>query len=331
MSVSIFPHTVNENTADYNLIPVGTLLLGFMSKNITTKTYKNSVAIVGNSKRNLKDFIKYYTYSDGAILRFYKGQLTTTVPNIYLRDISGVVIGGAGTYLAVNSLGQVINTVRKEYQIKQLSDVVNTVAPNKYALTYNASNEEWYYAPEASALSKFDDIEYELAPIPYACLVSNFAPTNRGGFGNTKKVLPLSIRWDRSPVLGGALNCNGKSLNNLIYNCQNISATQPLSSLIIDTIQHSETNVVCTNGVKVLNIQLVINNNHLKFFTLNLSNFTGIVSFKADADIRFENGYLPKISKPENTYTLLIYKDDVKIKVVILHKNRNMGSFSNGT
>ena len=156
----IFPHTTDESLADYNLIPVGTLLLGFVSRNITTKTYKNSIAIVGNSKRNLKDFIQYYTYSDGAILRYYKGQLTTTVPNIYLRDISGVVTGGVGTYLAVNSLGQVINTVRKEYQIKQLSDVVNTVAPNKYALTYNASNEEWYYAPEASALGRFDDVTF---------------------------------------------------------------------------------------------------------------------------------------------------------------------------
>lgn len=326
----IFPHTTDESLADYNLIPVGTLLLGFVSKNITAKTYKNNAAIVGNSKRNLKDFIQYYTYSDGAILRYYKGQLTTTVPNIYLRDISGVVTGGVGTYLAVNSLGQVINTVRKEYQVKQLSDVVDTVAPNKYALTYNASNEEWYYAPEASTLSKFDDVEYLPPPKSYACLVSYFAPASQGGFGNTKKVLPLSIRWDKSPVLGGALNCNGKSLNNVVYNCQNISATQPLSSLIIDTIQHSEANVVCTNEVKVLNIQLIINNNHLKFFTVNLSNFAGIVSFKADADISFENGYLPKISKPENTYTLLIYKDDVKIKVVILHKNRDMESFSNG-
>ena len=324
----IFPHTTDESLADYNLIPVGTLLLGFVSKNITTKTYKNSIAIVGNSKHNLKDFIQYYTYSDGAILRYYKGQLTTTVPNIYLRDISGVVTGGAGTYLAVNSLGQVINTVRKEYQIKQLSDVVNTVAPNKYALTYNASNEEWYYAPEASALGRFDDVTF--ATPQYGVFVSYFQELRFGGFGESYRILPLSIAWDRLPILGGSLNCNGKSIKNLIYHCQNISATQPLSSLIIDTIQHSEANVVCANGVKVLDIQLIINNNHLKFFTVNLSNFAGIVSFKADADISFENGYLPNISKPENTYTLLIYKDDVKIKVVILHKNRDMESFSNG-
>ena len=36
---TIFPHTVNESAADYNLIPVGTLLLGFVTKNITKNIY----------------------------------------------------------------------------------------------------------------------------------------------------------------------------------------------------------------------------------------------------------------------------------------------------
>lgn len=323
---SIFPHTVNEADADYNMVSLGTVLLGFTSRNISTKTYKNTVAIVGNSKRNLKDFIEYSSYSDGAILRFYRGQLTTTVPNIYLRDISGVMIGGAGDYLAVNSSGNVVNVVRKEYTVKQLSDVVDTVAPNKYALIHNSGT--WSYFPEASALGRFDDVSF--ATVPYGVFVSFFASPNNGGFGNTYRILPLSIAWDRTPTLGGALNCNGKSLNNLLHICQNISATQPLSSLIIDTIQYSEANVVCTNTVKVLNIQLLINNNHLKFFTLNFSNFVGLVSFKADADIIFENGYLPKIDRPDNTYTLMVYKDDVKLRVVILHKSRNMSVFSNG-
>jgi hypothetical protein len=326
MSSTIFPHTTDESAADYNLIPVGTLLLGFVSKNIATKTYKNNIAIVGNSKRNLKDFIEYSSFSDGSILRYYKGQLTTVVPNIYLQDIGGTNIGGVGDYLAVTSLGNIVNVDRKEYQLKELSDVVDTVAPNKYALTYNGG--VWGYAPEASALGRFDDVSY--AVVPYGVFVSYFAPTNVGGFGNTYRILPLTIDWDKAPVLGGNLNCNGKTIRNLRYNCQNISSAQPLSSLVIDTIQHSEANIICSDGVKVLDIQLLINNNHLKFFTLNLSNFAGIVSFKADADISFENGYLPKISKPENTYTLLIYKDDVKIKVVILHKNRDMESFSNG-
>ena len=142
--------------------------------------------------------------------------------------------------------------------------------------------------------------------------------------------MPLTIIWDKAPTLGGRFNCNGKSLNNLRYHCQSISATQPLSSLIVDTIQYSEVNIVCTNAVKILDLQILINNNHLKFFTLNLSGFVGLVSFKADADIIFENGYLPKITKPDNTYTLMIYKDDVKLRVVIVHKNRNMESFSNG-
>lgn len=326
MTRTIFPHTVNEADADYNLISVGTVLLGFSSRNISTKTYKNTVVLVGNSKRNLKDFIEYSSYSDGAILRFYRGRLTTTVPNIYLRDISGVVIGGAGDYLAVNSSNNVVNTVRKEYTVKQLSDVADTVAPNKYVLTHNSGT--WGYFPEASALGRFDDVTF--AVVPYGVFVSYFASPNAGGFGSSYRILPLTISWDRVPTLGGTMNCNGKSLNNLWHNCQNISAIQPLSSLIIDTIQYSEANVVCTNAVKVLNIQILINNNHLKFFTLNLSSFVGLVSFKADADVIFENGYLPKIDKPDNTYTLIVYKDDVKLRVVILHKSRNMSVFSNG-
>ena len=331
MSSSIFPHTVNEDDADYNLIGVGTVLVGFTSRNITTKTYKNTVVIVGNSKRKLKDFIEYYSYMDGAILRFYRGKLITTMPNVYLKDISGVVIGGAGSYLAVNSLGNVVNINRKEYQVKELSDVVDTISPNKYALTHytdNFSYAYWGYAPEASALGRFDDVTFATAP--YSVFVSYFAAVNAGGFGLGYKILPLTISWDKIPTLGGSLNCNGKSLNNLRYNCQNISTSQPLSSLIIDTIEYSEANVVCTNSVKVLDLQILINNNHLKFFTLNLSGFVGLVSFKADADIVFENGYLPKINKPDNTYTLMVYKDDVKLRVIIIHKSRNMESFFNG-
>lgn len=326
MSSTIFPHTVNESAADYDLIPVGTLLLGFVSRNLTTKTYKNTIAIVGNSKRNLKDFIEYSSFSDGSILRYYKGQLTTVVPNIYLRDISGVDISGNAPYLAVTSLGAITNADRKEYQLKELSDVVDTVAPNKYALTYN--NGFWGYAPEASVLGRFDDVSY--AVVPYGVFVSYFLPTNLGGFGNTYRILPLTISWDKAPVLGGNLNCNGKSVNNLTHLCQNIEAQQPLSSLVIDAIQHSEANIVCADEVKVLDLQFLVNQENLKFFTLNIINFVGLISFKADADISFENGYIPKIVKPDNTYTLLIYKDDVKLKIIILHKNRNMTAFTNG-
>lgn len=330
MSSTIFPHTANENKADYNLIPVGTLLLGFATKNITTKTYKNSVVIVGNSKRNLKDFVKYYTYSDGAILRYYKGQLTTTVPNIYLKDLVGVSIGGAGDYLTVNSLGNVTNTSRKEYQLRELSDVVDGSAPNKYALTYFTNvfgSGSWSYAPEASALGRFDDVSYAI--VPYGIFVSYFASANVGGFGNTYKILPLTINWDKAPRLGGNLNCNGKSINNLTYLCQNFEAQQPLSSLVIDTVKNSEANIVCTNEVKVLDLQFLANSNYLKFFTLNVINFVGLISFKADAEIIFENGYLPKITMPDNTYTLLIYRDDVKLRIIILPKNRNLNDFTN--
>jgi hypothetical protein len=323
---TIFPHTVNESTADYNLIPVGTLLVGFTSKNITTKTYKNTPVIVGNSKRNLKDFIEYYSYSDGSLLRFSKGRLTTTVPNIYLRDIEGTVIGGEGDYLAVTSSGTVTDVDRKEYSVSELSDVADTVAPNKYALTYNGVS--WEYRPEASALGRFDNVTF--ATPAYGVFVSYFAPTNVGGFGETYRILPLSISWDRSPVLGGALDCNGKVINNLIYQCQNIEAALPLSNASIDTTTYSEANIVCTNDVKVLSLNILVNQSHLKFFTLNIINFVGIISFKADADIVFENGYLPNISKPDNTYTLLVYKDDVKLKVTILYKNRNMEAFTNG-
>lgn len=325
MSSTIFPHTVNESVVDYNLIPVGTLLLGFTTKNLTTKTYKNNIAIVGNSKRNLKDFIQYYSFSNGSILRYYKGQLTTVVPNIYLRDISGVNISGNATYLAVTALGNIVNTDRKEYQLKELSDVIDTVASNKYALTYNG--EVWGYAPESSALSRFDDVSYAI--VSYGVFVSYFAPTNVGGFDNTYRILPLTIDWDKAPRLGGNLNCNGKSINNLTYLCQNFEAQQPLSSLVIDTVKNSESNIVCTDEVKALDLQFTVNSDHLKFFTLNVINFVGLISFKADAEIIFENGYLPKITKPDNTYTLLIYRDDVKLKIIILYKNRNMTAFTN--
>ena len=325
MSSTIFPHTVNESLVDYNLIPVGTLLLEFTTKNLTTKTYKNNIAIVGNSKRNFKDFIEYYSFSDGSILRYYKGQLTTVVPNIYLRDISGVNISGNSPYLAVTALGNIVNADRKEYQLKELSDVVDTVAPNKYALTYNG--DVWGYAPESSALSRFDDVSYAI--VPYGVFVSYFAPTNGGGFGNSYRILPLTINWDKAPRLGGNLNCNGKSITNLTYLCQNFEAQQPLSSLLIDIVRNSEANVVCTNEVKVLDLQFLTNSNYLKFFTLNIINFVGLISFKADAEIIFENGYLPKITKPDNTYTLLIYRDDVKLKIIILYKNRNMTAFTN--
>jgi len=323
---TIFPHTINESEADYNLVPVGTLLLGFTSRNITTKTYKNTVIIAGNSKRNLKDFIEYYSYSDGSILRFENGKLTTTVPNIYLRDIEGTVIGGAGDYLAVTTLGTVTNVSRKEYSVSELSDVVDTVAPNKYALTYNGVS--WEYRPEASALGRFDDVTFSTPA--YGVFVSFFAPSGTGGFGESYRILPLNISWDRSPILGGALDCNGKVLNNLIYQCQDIEAILPLSSASIDTITYNETNIVCADTVKVLSLNVLVNQSHLKFFTLNIINFVGILSFSADADIVFENGYLPKISKLDNTYTLLVYKDDVKLKVIILYKNRNMEAFTNG-
>lgn len=325
MSSTIFPHTVNESVVDYNLIPVGTLLLGFTTKNLTTKTYKNNIAIVGNSKRNFKDFIEYYSFSDGSIIRYYKGKLTTVVPNIYLRDISGVNISGNAPYLAVTALGNIVNADRKEYQLKELSDVVDTVSPNKYALTYNG--EIWSYAPESSALSRFDDVSYAI--VPYGVFVSYFAPTNVGGFGDTYRILPLAINWDKAPRLGGNLNCNGKSINNLTYLCQNFEAQQPLSSLVIDAVKNSESNIICTNEVKVLDLQFIVNSDHLKFFTLNIINFVGLISFKADAEIIFENGYLPKITKPDNTYTLLIYRDDVKLKIIILYKNRNMTAFTN--
>jgi hypothetical protein len=326
MSITIFPHTTNENVADYNLIPVGTLLLGFLTKNITTKTYKNSITIVGNSKRNLKDFIQYSSFSDGSILRYYKGQLTTVVPNIYIKDISGVQISGSAPYLAVTSFGTIVNADRKEYQVKELSDVVDAVAANKYALTYNG--EVWGYAPESSALGRFDDVSY--AVVSYGVFVSYFLDTSFGGFGNSYRILPFTISWDKAPVLGGNLNCNSKVLNNLTYLCQNLEAQQPLSSLVVDTIQHSEANIVCANEVKVLDLQFLVNSNHLKFFTLNLLNFVGIISFRADAEISFENGYLPKITKSDNTYSLLIYKDDVKLKIIVLYKNRNMTAFTNG-
>jgi hypothetical protein len=329
MSSTIFPHTVNEADADYNLIPIGTILLGFGSRNITTKTYKNTIIIVGNSKRKLKDFIQYYSYSDGAILRFYKNQLTTTVPNIYLKDISGTVMEGVGDYLAVNSLGNVVNVHRKEYQVKELSDVIDSIAANKYALTYffNGVVGEWRYAPEASALGRFDDVTF--AVVPYGVFVSYFAPINAGGFGNSYRILPISISWDKAPVLGSNLNCDGHVVNNLTYLCQNLEAEEPNSSLVVDTVKNSESNIVCGNSVKVLNIQLLISSNHLKFFTLNIINFVGLISFKADADIMMENGYLPKSTKSNNTYTLLIYRDDAKLKINILHKNRNMAAFTN--
>jgi hypothetical protein len=326
MRSTIFPHTRNEIAADYNLIPVGTLLLGFTTKNITTKTYKNTVSIVGDSKRKLKNFIEYYSYSDGSILRFYKGKLTTTVPNIYLRDIEGTIIDGAGNYLAVSTLGTVTNVDRKEYSVNELSDVVDTVAPNKYALTYITGR--WEYRPEASALGRFDDVTF--AKPAYGVFVSYFAPTNAGGFGETYRILPLSISWDKLPVLGGALDCNGKVINNLIYQCQNIEAALPLSNVSIDTITYSEANITCANTVKVLSLNILVNQSHLKFFTLNISNFAGLLSFSADADIVLENGYLPKISKSDNTYTLMVYTDDVKLKIAILHKNRNMTTFTNG-
>lgn len=331
MTTTIFPHTVNETKADYNLIGIGNVLIGFTSLNVTTKTYKNTVVVIGSSKRNLKDFIDYYSYTDGAILRFYKGKLTTTLPNIYLKDISGINISGSGIYLGVTSLGNVINIGRKEYQVRGLSDVANTTSPNKYVLTSYIDaygRVTWNYTPEASALGRFDDVTF--ATVPYGVFVSYFAPTNEGGFGLSYRILPFTIGWDRLPTLGSNLNCNGKVLNNLSFTCQNISTSQPLTSLIIDTIKYSEANIVCTSMVKMLDIQLLTNIDHLKFFTLNLSGFIGLVSFKADADIALENGYLPKITRPDNTYTLIIYKDDVKIRVRILHKSRNMGSFSNG-
>jgi hypothetical protein len=326
MSTTIFPHTVNENKADYNLIPVGTLLLGFTSKNITTKTYKNNVAIVGNSKRNLKDFIEYYSYSDGSILRFYKGKLTTTVPNIYLRDIEGTVIAGIGDYLAVTSLGTVTNVGRKEYSVSQLSDVVDSISSDKYALTYNG--DVWVYAPEASALGRFEDVTF--ATVPYGVFVSYFAPVNQGGFGNSYRILPLSITWDRSPILGGTLNCNGKSLRNLTYYSQNIQASSPVSTLSVDTITYNEINIICEDNVKVLSLDIIVNQTHLKYFTLNLINFEGILSLSSSqAEIIFENGYLAKTKGKDNTYTLLAYRDDVKLRVIMLHKNRNLNVFTN--
>lgn len=321
---TIFPHTNTEAEVDYNLVSLGDVVLGFGSRNITTKTYKNTIVIVGNSKRNLKDFIEYFSYADGAILRFFRGRLTTTVPNIFLRDIVGVNISGNGDYLAVNSLGQIINVFRKEYQVKELSDVVDSVAPNKFALTYRA-NSGWEYRPEASALGRFDDVTF--AVVPYGVFVSYFALTNQGGFGNTFRILPLEIRWDSAPRLGADLDCNGRVINNLQYLCQNLEATQPLSSLSVDTIAHSEANITCTTAVKVLALDLIVNKSHLKFFTLNVVNFSGILSFNAQADIVFENGYIPKTQKPDNTYTLLLYKDDVRLKVVIIYKNRNLAKY----
>jgi hypothetical protein len=323
---TIFPHTINENEADYNLIPVGTLLLGFVSKNITTKTYKNSAVIVGSSKRNLKDFIEYYSYSDGSILRFQKGKLTTTVPNIYLKDIEGTVIGGIGDYLAITNLGTVINVGRKEYSVSQLSDVVDTVSPDKYALTYNGA--VWTYAPEASALGRFDNVTF--ATVPYGVFVSYFLPVNLGGFGETYRILPLTINWDKVPVLGGNLNANGKCILNSPALCQTISATTPVSTVQIDTIKYSASNIVCSNGVKVLVLDILTNQDHCKLFTLNLINFEGILSLtSSQADILFENGYLPKINGIDNTYTLMVYRDDVKLRVIILHKNRKLNVFAN--
>ena len=324
---TIFPHTVNESAADYNLIPVGTLLLGFVTKNITTKTYSNGIAIAGNSKRNLKDFIEYSSYSDRAILRFENGKLTTTVPNIALRDIEGTNISGGGEYLAVTSLGTVINVGRKEYSVSQLSDVVDSVSPSKYALTY--INGGWEYRPEASALGRFDDVTF--ATPSYGVFVSYFEQPNNGGFGNSYRILPLSIVWDRSPILGGALNGNGKAILNSPSFCQSLLATTPVSSLQIDTIQYSAASLVCSDEVKVLALDVVINQEHCKFFTLNLVNFAGILSLtSSQAAICFENGYIDKIRGKDSTYTLLIYKDDVKLKIIVLHKNRNMEAFTNG-
>jgi hypothetical protein len=323
---TIFPHTVNEADADYNLVSLGTVLLGFTSRNISTKTYKNTVVIVGNSKRNLKDFIEYYSYSDGSLLRFSRGKLTTTVPNIYLRDIEGTAIVGIGDYLAVTSLGTVTNVVRKEYSVSQLSDVVDSISPDKYALTYNG--DVWAYAPEASALGRFEDVTF--ATVPYGVFVSYFAPANVGGFGNSYRILPLSITWDRSPILGGTLNCNGKSLRNLTYYSQNILASSPVSTLSVDTITYNEINIVCENNVKVLSLDIIVNQAHLKYFTLNLINFEGILSLSsAQAEIIFENGYLAKTKGKDNTYTLLVYRDDVKLRVIMLHKNRNLNVFTN--
>jgi hypothetical protein len=325
---TIFPHTVNESAADYNLIPVGTLLLGFVTKNITTKTYSNGIAIVGNSKRQLKDFIEYSSYSDGAILRYYRGKLTTVVPNIYLKDIEGTNISGGGVYLAVTSLGTVINVGRKEYSVAQLSDVADGVSPNKYALTYttNGISGSWNYFPEASALGRFDDVTF--ATPSYGVFVSYFEEPRFGGFGLTYRILPLSIVWDRSPILGGALNGNGKAILNSPSFCQSLLATTPVSSLQIDTIQYSAANLVCSDEVKVLALDVVINQEHCKFFTLNLLNFAGILSLtSSQAAICFENGYIGKMKGKDNTYTLLIYKDDVKLKIIVLHKNRNLNVF----
>lgn len=334
----IFSHTWNISKVNWTTIPIGNIVIDFSSKKIWTKTLLNQIVRTNTGANFLTDFsvFSYSSLTEGSFLRFKtngtKLILTTVVPTFKLNDITGIFTTPSG-FLGVNTSGQIVSLPKYPFNLNELTPVVTDSALMGDVLTFIyhpfPSSRSWQPRPEASRLSAFDDVSgiNSLHNILAFCNIPFI-----GWNGAIKRELDIS--WDSSPNLGGNLNGNNRNIVNLKYEIYSKTFTGLAVSDTIDLDKYSVTMFECS-GVKYLELQFsssyLYSNGGIKFHSLELRNFTGVLQFKPTDSVRLENGSISTLDKTGAIiFNILAYLSESKIFIVVGKKTHTAETFDNG-